>query len=78
MSTHPMPACEALAADPARYMFKQQLAELVEARDYDEKFRMVCRLGGYLSALLEGDVITCEEHKALREEMHEFVWGAAQ
>lgn len=78
MSTQLMPACEALAADPARYMFKQQLAELVEARDYDEKFRMICRLGGYLSALLETDVITCEEHKALREEMQEFVWGAAQ
>ncbi len=78
MSTHPMPACEALAADPARYMFKHQLYELVEARDYDEKFRMICRLGGYLSALLETDVITCEEHKALREEMQEFVWGAAQ
>jgi len=78
MSTHPMPACEALAADPARYMFKQQLAELVEARDYDEKFRMICRLGGYLIALLECDVITCEEHKAMREEMHEFVWGPAQ
>lgn len=78
MSTHPMPACEALATDPARYMFKQHLADLVAACDYDEKFRMVCRLGGYLIALLECDVITCEEHKAMREEMHEFVWGPAQ
>lgn len=79
MNTNPaMPACEALAADPARYMFKHQLADLVEAPSYDEKFRMVCRMGGYLSALLESDVITCEEYRAIRKEVHDFVWGPAQ
>jgi len=78
MSTQLMPACEALAADPMRYMFKQQLAELVESRDYDEKFRMVCRLGGYLCALLESDVITIEVHRVLNSEIQAFVWGPAQ
>jgi len=76
MSTQPaMPACEALAADPARYMFKQLLSELKEADHYDEKYRMVTRIGGYLAALLECDVITVEQFRALRSETHVFVWG---
>lgn len=78
MSTQPMPACEALAADPARYMFKQQLDELVQADAYDEKYRAAVRLGGYLCALLESDVITIEAHRALNSEIQAFVWGAAQ
>ena len=74
MST-PMPACEALAADPARYIFKQLLSALKEAVLYDEKYRMVTRIGGYLSALLECDVITVEQSQALRSETHVFMWG---
>lgn len=75
MSTQPMPACEALAADPDRYMFKQQLVDLTNAGDYDEKLRAAGRLGGYLSALLECGVITCEDHRALTGEIQAFVWG---
>lgn len=75
MSTQPMPACEALAADPARYMFKAYLAELKAARIYEDRISTMHRLGGYLCALLEAAVISCEEHKALREEMQDFVWG---
>lgn len=78
MSTHPMPACEALAVDPARYVFKRYLADLTEAADYEVKYRECCRLGGYLAALLECDVITCEEHRAMREEMQNFVWWPVQ
>jgi len=79
MSTHPaMPACEALAADPERYMFKHMLSDLMEADHYDDKYRMVTRIGGYLAALLECDVITCEQSKALRKETHVFMWGPDQ
>jgi len=70
-----MPACEAFAADPARYIFKQMLGDLKEADLYEEKSRMVTRIGGYLSALLECDVITVEQSRALRREIHTFVWG---
>lgn len=77
MST-PMPACEALAADPARYIFKQLLSDLKEADLYDEKHRMVTRIGGYLAALMECDVITVEQSQALRSETHTFVWGPDQ
>ncbi|WP_312669002.1 hypothetical protein [Stutzerimonas nitrititolerans] len=74
MST-PMPACEALAADPARYIFKQLLSDLKEAVLYDEKHHMVTRIGGYLAALMECDVITVEQSRALRNETRTFVWG---
>lgn len=76
MSTNPaMPACEALAADPARYIFKQLLTDLKEADLYEEKSCRVTRIGGYLAALLECDVITVEQSQALRNETHVFVWG---
>lgn len=76
MSTNPaMPACEALAADPERYMFKQMLSDLKEADHNDEKYRMVTRIGGYLAALLECDVITVGQWQALSSETHAFVWG---
>lgn len=78
MNTHPMPACEALAADPARYMFKGQLDQLKAAKSYEDRYQEAIRLGGFVCALLECDVITIEEHRALRDEMHEFVWGPAQ
>lgn len=78
MNTQPMPACEALAADPARYMFKGHLDLLKSAESYDERYREAIRLGGYLSALLECDVVTCEAHRALQGEIHAFVWGPAQ
>ncbi|WP_313103756.1 hypothetical protein [Stutzerimonas nitrititolerans] len=74
MST-PMPACEALAADPARYIFKQLLSDLKEADLYDEKHRMVTRIGGYLAALMECDVITVEQSRVLRNETRVFMWG---
>jgi len=72
-----MPACEALAADPARYIFKQLLKDLKEADLYDEKYRMVTRIGGYLAALMECDVITVEQSRALRNETSVFMWGPA-
>lgn len=75
MNTQPMPACEALAADPARYIFKGYLAELTEAANYEERYRACCRLGGYLGALLECDVITREEYRAMCAETQNFVWG---
>jgi len=70
-----MPACEALAADPERYMFKRMLSDLKEADHNDEKYRMVTRIGGYLAALLECDVITVEQSQALRSETYVFMWG---
>ncbi len=73
-----MPTCEALAADPARYIFKQLLTDLKEADLYEEKSRLVTRIGGYLAALLECDVITVEQSQALRSETHTFVWGPDQ
>lgn len=73
-----MPACEALAADPARYIFKQLLTDLKEADLYEEKICRVNRIGGYLAALLECDVITVEQSQALRSETHTFVWGPDQ
>lgn len=78
MSTHPMPACEALAADPARYMFKDFLNELKGTDRYEDKYRTAVRMGGYLGALLECDVITIEQSQVLRDEIHAFVWGPAQ
>ncbi len=68
--------CEALAADPARYVFKLHLGHLKAATSYDSQHLEIVRLGGYLSCLLECDVIPSSTHGALLDELHAFVWGA--
>ncbi|WIX04477.1 hypothetical protein QK899_08705 [Pseudomonas sp. AR5] len=78
MSTHPMPACEALAADPARYMFRRLLQQLRAARNYDEQRAESLVLLGYLSCALEVDLIDCETHRLVGAEIKAFVWGPAQ
>ncbi|KJS28387.1 MAG: hypothetical protein VR76_07650 [Pseudomonas sp. BRH_c35] len=67
--------CEALAADPARLIFKGHLLQLKAAPDYDRQFNEAIRIGGYLSGLLECDAITCTTHRALLQEIQAFVWG---
>lgn len=78
MSTQPMPACEALAADPARYMLKAYLGDLMKASLYEEKSHLATRMYGYLSGLLECEAIEREQYRAMTQEIQDFVWGAAQ
>jgi len=78
MSTQPMPACEALAADPARYMFRQMLHQLRAAQDYDQQRCESLVIVGYLSCALEVELIDCETHRLVGAEIRAFVWGAAQ
>lgn len=74
----PMPHCEALAADPARYLFKSYLRELLRATSYERQNEIAGWCGGYLCALLELDVIDCDRHRALGREIRAFVWGDVQ
>lgn len=76
MSTHPMPACEALAADPARHIFKLHLQRLVLSPSYELRLHEGIRMAGYLSALQESALITEAQLEVVNDEIHAFVWGA--
>ena len=77
MSTQPtMPACEALAADPARYMFKEMLRSLRAAEDYEQRYSATIRIFGYLAALLEADLIDTDRFVAIHDELHARTWEA--
>ncbi len=67
--------CEALAADPARYMFKANLEWLKKAPDYHDQQLQVNRLQGHLTGLLEAGAITRQAYEATYAEAHAFVWG---
>ncbi|QGZ31466.1 hypothetical protein [Stutzerimonas stutzeri] len=70
--------CEALANDPARYIFKMHLGSLKAATTYETQRSDAMRLTRHLGGLLECDVISCETHNALLDELHAFVWGEAR
>jgi|GEM_PF-489170 len=70
-----MPACEALAADPGRYMFKANLDSLKKAAAYEDQHLLVTRLHGHLTGLLEAGAISSQTHAAAHAESHAFVWG---
>lgn len=70
-----LPLCEALAADPAHYMFKTHLEWLKNAPDYQDKRLRVERLQGHLVGLLEAGAITVQVYEAAYAEAHAFVWG---
>lgn len=72
--SRPMPVCEALAADPARYMFKANLEWLKKAPDYHEQHLQVSRLHGHLAGLLEAGAISPQAYEAAHAEAHAFVW----
>ena len=76
MSTQPMPACEALAADPARFLFKLHLGQMVSSPSYQLKRDEAIRLNGYLSGLLEAELITGSQLEAVHAEIDAFVWGS--
>jgi len=78
MSTQPMPACEALAADPARFLFKLHLGRLVSSSSYQLKRDEAIRLSGYLSGLLEAQLITDSQLEAVSAEIDAFTWGTDQ
>lgn len=76
MSTQPaMPACGALAADPARFLFKLHLGRLVSSPSFQLKRDEAIRLSGYLSGLLEAQLITGSQLEAVSDEIDAFVWG---
>jgi len=76
MSIHPaMPACEALAAAEARYLFSGMLQDLLSAKESADKQTSACRIGGYLGGLMECQVITAAEYTVMRDEISNFVWG---
>lgn len=76
MSTNPaMPACEALAADPERFLFKLHLGRLVSSPSFHLKRDEAIRLDGYLSGLLEAELITGSQLEAVYAEIDAFVWG---
>jgi len=75
MSTQPMPACEALAADPARPLFKLHLARLRAMESQVMRTHECIRINGYLSGLLEAGVISGEQIDAVNEEIGGFTWG---
>ncbi|WP_415844681.1 hypothetical protein ACMYUJ_17290 [Stutzerimonas zhaodongensis] len=70
-----IPICEALAADPARYMFQANLEWLKKATDYPEQHLQVNRLQGHLVGLFEAGAITFQTFEAAYAESHAFVWG---
>ncbi len=76
MSTLPtMPACQALAADPARYLFKLHLQRLVTSPSFRLQRDEAIRLAGYLSGLLENALITEAQLDAVSDEIDAFAWG---
>ncbi|MFY1021625.1 hypothetical protein [Ectopseudomonas khazarica] len=75
---HPkLPLCCALAAHNERYQFAHTLSAVIAAASYDERKAELHRLSGLLAAYLEFDLITREQHSALRTELREFVFGAS-
>jgi len=74
----PMPLCEDLAANPARYLFRLHLQNLKAAPGYDQQRREAVMIYGYLSCLLEHDLVSQQQHSALFDEIHAFVWGPYQ
>ena len=70
-----MPACEALAANPARFLFKLHLARLVSSPSFQLKRDEAIRLAGYLSGLLEAQLITDAQLERVSAEIDAFVWG---
>ena len=76
MSTQPaMPTCEALAADPARFLFKMHLGRLVSSHSFQLRRDEAIRLYGYLSGLLEAQLITDSQLEAVSDEIDAFTWG---
>jgi len=70
-----MPACEVLAADPRRFLFKLHLGRLVSSPSYQLKRDEAIRLSGYLSGLLEAQLITDSQLETVSGEIDAFVWG---
>lgn len=70
-----MPICEALAADPDRYMFKAMLRDLLTATTYEEKRTEALYLHGYLNCAAETNLLTHEQYRQLWNEIHGYVWG---
>ncbi len=76
MSTQPtMPACEALAGHPARFIFKLHLQRLVTSPSFQLRRDEAIRLAGYLSGLLENELITEAQLDAVSAEIDAFAWG---
>lgn len=76
MITQPtMPACQALAADPARFLFKLHLQRLVTSTSAKLQRHEAIRLSGYLSGLLENELITEAQLDAVSDEIYAFAWG---
>lgn len=72
----PMPTCEAIAANPAHYIFKATLERLTQARRYQDQHLEVNRLHGHLDGLLEAKAITELQWWDAAAETRAFVWGA--
>lgn len=75
MSTQPMPACEALAADPARHIFKLHLARLKTMESQTLRAHECIRIHGYLSGLMEAGLLTDDQLDAVSGEIGDFTWG---
>ena len=75
MSTRLMQACETLATDPARHIFKLHLQRLIASPSYELRLHEGIRLAGYLSALQESALISDTQLDAVSDEIHAFVWG---
>lgn len=69
------PVCDAIAADPARYLFQGGLQALLAATDFAEKDHYGKRLAGHLDGLLEAEIISREQFRAAADEINAFVWG---
>lgn len=71
-----LPRCSQLAAQSDRYLFASQFRNLIDANSQDGRQVSAARLAGMLAAYLETDVITCEDHSAMCNEVGDFAFGA--
>lgn len=72
-----LPQCSALAAQVDRHMFATWLTTLTIEQPLDARQADVQRLKGMLTAYLEMDLISCDQYRAMANELHAFAFGAA-
>ncbi|PKG93624.1 hypothetical protein CXF92_12645 [Pseudomonas sp. Choline-3u-10] len=68
------PICDAIAADPARYLFKTGLQALLAASGFAERDHYGKRLAGHLDGLMEAEIISREQFRVAANEINAFVW----
>lgn len=71
-----LPLCCQFSADPARYLFRGWLNDILMQPSLEPLSDGVGRLKGMLAAYMEVDVISADQYRAMANELHAFAYGA--